>query len=490
MMLAAGAPRVACPERRPQPGRSRTRSRALRAPATCHAHKSSVQPSAFGLRGGVAGALAALLSSREQSGSTAPPPDVDSDTPSKKVLRVRSLFLSDIHLVRFVRRRLRGGCQLGDRPPFQELLARLRRPGALLAPRRAYHAWFHVFGGLAVVTRWLGSRGAARRLLAWAHRTSRAPPSRRRERTFARRLTAHAPCLALRPQGTAGCQAEPLLELLRSVQCDTLYLVGDVVDGWELSSSRVFWPQSHSDVVQKLLRKARRGTRIFYLPGNHDEAVRDFLQDTVIELGNNIIIQQEAVHFTADGRRFLVLHGDRCDLTPHIRTDLNYQLKSLIYRAFQAFNRVIKSTRRRLSLPYWSLASTVNTSVGAAAKLIANYEQALAAEARYQKMDGVICGALHVRWCVPACALLSDDDWRASSAGHIHHAALRDIEGVTYANTGDWVDSMSCLVEQFDGTLQIIRWLDVREQYVGSGKQYREPKSAALDFLEDETTAR
>ena len=296
--------------------------------------------------------------------------------------------------------------------------------------------------------------------------------------------------MPLGPQGTAGCQAEPLLELLRSVQCDTMYLVrrpphtafrccrvltpsrparcpaqvGDVVDGWELSSSRVFWPQTHSDVVQKLLRKARRGTRIFYLPGNHDEAVRDFLQDTVIELGNNIIIQQEAVHFTADGRRFLVLHGDRCDLTPHIRTNLNYQLKSLIYRAFQAFNRVIKSTRRVAGLPYWSLASTVNTSVGAAAKLIANYEQALAAEARYQKMNGVICG-------------------------HIHHAQLREIEGVTYANTGDWVDSCSALVEHFDGRLEVIRWLDVRDQYIGSGKQHREPKSAALDFLDDEEMA-
>lgn len=251
------------------------------------------------------------------------------------------------------------------------------------------------------------------------------------------------------------------MELLRSVSCDTLYLVGDVVDGWELSSNRVYWPQAHSDVVQKLLRKARRGTRVVYTPGNHDEALRDFLQDTNIELGNNIVITQEAVHTTADGRRFLVLHGDRCDLTPHVRTDLHYQMKSLIYRAYQAFNRVIKTTRRLLNLPYWSLASTVNTSVGAAARLISNYEQALAAEARYQGVDGVICG-------------------------HIHHAALRDIDGVTYANTGDWVDSMSGLVEHHDGRLEIIRWLDIRDQYVGAGKHYREPKSASMDFLEDE----
>ena len=246
------------------------------------------------------------------------------------------------------------------------------------------------------------------------------------------------------------------------MQADCIYLVGDIVDGWELSSSRVYWPQAHSDVVQKLLRKARRGTRIVYTPGNHDEALRDFLQDTNIVLGNNIIIQQEAVHFTADGRRFLVLHGDRCDLTPHVRTDLNYQLKSLIYRGYQAFNRVIKNGRRLLNLPYWSLASTVNTSVGAAAKLIANYEQALAAEGRHQRMDGIICG-------------------------HIHHAALKDIDGVTYANTGDWVDSCSALVEHFDGRLEIVRWIEVRDKYVDkNAKRYREPKSAALDFLDDE----
>ncbi len=117
--------------------------------------------------------------------------------------------------------------------------------------------------------------------------------------------------------GTAGCQAEPLLEMLRCVSCDTLYLVGDIVDGWELSSGRVHWPQAHSDVIQKLLKKARKGTRVIYCPGNHDEALRDFIQDSTIELGANVTIQQEATHVTADGRRLLVLHGDRCDLTPH-----------------------------------------------------------------------------------------------------------------------------------------------------------------------------
>ena len=144
-----------------------------------------------------------------------------------------------------------------------------------------------------------------------------------------------------------------------------------------------------------------------------------------------------------------------------VRTDLNYRVKNIIYRLFQFSNRVIKRVRRLLRLPYWSLASTVNTSVAAAAQLIANYEAALANEARCQGVDGVVCG-------------------------HIHHAALRDIDGVLYANTGDWVDSCTALVEHADGRLEVLRWLDMQPHLAlaGSGSSApREPKSAALDFL-------
>jgi len=194
---------------------------------------------------------------------------------------------------------------------------------------------------------------------------------------------------------------------------------------------------------------------VIYLPGNHDEALRDYLQDTTIELGANVVVQTEAYHATADGRRFLVLHGDRCDLTPHVRTNLNYMLKNIIYRLFQWSNRVIKRTRRLLNQPYWSLATTVNESVAAATQLIRNYEEALAGEARYQGVDGCICG-------------------------HIHHAQLRTIDGIVYANTGDWVDSCTALVEHFDGRLEVLRWLDIAHHFP---KGSREPKSAMLDFL-------
>ena len=239
--------------------------------------------------------------------------------------------------------------------------------------------------------------------------------------------------------------------------------MGDIVDGWELSSGRVFWPQAHSDVLQKLLKRARKGCRIVYCPGNHDEALRDFIQDRSMELGENVVVTTEALHTTVDGRRFLVLHGDRCDLTPHVRDDLTYSIKSLIYRMFQAFNRTIKFARRLLRLPYWSLASTVNTNVGAAAKLIKNYEEALAGEARYQEVDGVICG-------------------------HIHHAAIRSIDGVTYANTGDWVDSCTAVVEGFDGQLEVLRWIDLKGKLEQGGKKekapkFKEPKSALIQEL-------
>lgn len=153
-----------------------------------------------------------------------------------------------------------------------------------------------------------------------------------------------------------------------------------------------------------------------------------------------MVVQQEAYHATADGRRFLVLHGDRCDLTPHVRTDLNYMVKNVVYRLFQWSNRVIKRTRQLLNQPYWSLATTVNESVAAAAQLIRNYEEALAGEARYQCVEGVICG-------------------------HIHHAQIRTIDGVVYGNCGDWVDSCTALVEHFDGRLEVVRWLEIAHHF-------------------------
>jgi UDP-2,3-diacylglucosamine pyrophosphatase LpxH len=234
--------------------------------------------------------------------------------------------------------------------------------------------------------------------------------------------------------GTRGCKADLLLEFLRHTRADTLYLVGDIIDGWRLKRSW-YWNQSHNDVVQKLLRKARKGTRVIYVPGNHDEALRDF---TDLQFGG-VMVQMEAIHVTADGRRLLVTHGDHFD---GIVTYAKWL--ALLGDAAYAFalnlNTWFNHLRHRLGLPYWSLSAYLKHRVKNAVEFISDYEQAIAEEARRRHVDGVVCG-------------------------HIHHAEIREINGVLYCNDGDWVESCTALVEHLDGRLEILRWAEMREQF-------------------------
>jgi UDP-2,3-diacylglucosamine pyrophosphatase LpxH len=227
--------------------------------------------------------------------------------------------------------------------------------------------------------------------------------------------------------GTPGCKATLLLDFLRRNDSDALYLVGDIVDGWRLRRSW-YWRQTHNDVVQKVLRKARKGTRVIYIPGNHDEALRDYLGRHF----GGIEVVREAVHTTADGRRFLVLHGDAFDAI--VRTA--GWLAILGDRAYSAaifvntwFNRV----RLALGWPYWSLSNFLKQRVKNAVKYIDSFEASVANEARKRGLDGVICG-------------------------HIHKAEIREIGGVLYCNDGDWVESCTALVEHHDGKLEILDW--------------------------------
>ncbi len=229
--------------------------------------------------------------------------------------------------------------------------------------------------------------------------------------------------------GTRGCQAEMLLDFLRATDSDRLYLVGDIVDGWKLKRSW-YWPQSHNDVIQKLLRKARKGTEVIYLPGNHDEGFREYLG---LEFGR-VRIVNECVHDMLDGRRFLVLHGDQFDVVINYAKWLAF-IGDQAYRTALALNTVFNWGRRRMGFPYWSLSAYLKHKVKNAVEFIGNYETALAEEARRRGVDGVICG-------------------------HIHHAEKRDIGGVTYLNDGDWVESCTALVEHMDGRLEILRWAD------------------------------
>ena len=229
--------------------------------------------------------------------------------------------------------------------------------------------------------------------------------------------------------GTRGCQAERLLEFLRWHDADLVYLVGDIVDGWALRSGW-YWPQAHNDVVQKLLRKARKGARIVYVPGNHDEVLRDYYGT---HFGGIEVVENE-IHHGADGRRYLVTHGDQFDLVvQHARWLALAGDKA--YDFAISVNRVFNAARRRLGFRYWSLSRWAKLKVKNAVNYIGDFERALANEAHRRGADGVICG-------------------------HIHHPAITDHFGVRYINCGDWVESCTAIAEHADGRFEIIAWTD------------------------------
>jgi UDP-2,3-diacylglucosamine pyrophosphatase LpxH len=230
--------------------------------------------------------------------------------------------------------------------------------------------------------------------------------------------------------GTSGCQAKRLLEFLKATESDKLYLVGDIVDGWQLKR-RWYWHQTHNDVVQLVMKKAKKGTKVIFVPGNHDEAVRQFIG---LDFGG-IKIRDELVHTCADGKRMLVLHGDRFDGVIACAKWLAYVGDSL-YTMILKFNQYYNAWRARSGLPYWSLSQYLKLKVKNAVSYITSFETALAEEARKQGVDGIICG-------------------------HIHKPEIRDIDGILYCNDGDWVESLSALVEEADGELRLIDWQEV-----------------------------
>jgi UDP-2,3-diacylglucosamine pyrophosphatase LpxH len=227
--------------------------------------------------------------------------------------------------------------------------------------------------------------------------------------------------------GTKGCQADLLLDFLRYHEADTIYLVGDIVDGWRLRAGW-YWPQTHNDVVQKLLRKGRKGARIVYLPGNHDEFLRDYY-------GNHfggIEVMETAIHEAADGRRYLVIHGDVFDVVVRHAKWLAF-LGDGAYTSALGINTYLNWVRRKLGFPYWSLSQWAKLKVKNAVNFIGRFEEAVATEARRHKVDGVICG-------------------------HIHHATMHGNFGVDYINCGDWVESCTAVVEHEDGRFELIDW--------------------------------
>lgn len=229
--------------------------------------------------------------------------------------------------------------------------------------------------------------------------------------------------------GARGCQAHLILDMLRHVEADTIYLVGDIIDGWRLRSGW-YWPQTHNDVVQKLLRKVRRGARMVFVPGNHDEFARQFFGLTF----GGIEIKRRAIHVAADGKRYLVIHGDEFDVVVRHSKWLAF-FGDWAYDFALFVNTHFNEARRWLGLPYWSFSAWAKLKVKNAVNFIGSFERELAGEARKRGVDGVVCG-------------------------HIHHPVIRQMEGVIYVNAGDFVESCSLVVEHYDGRFEVLRWKD------------------------------
>jgi UDP-2,3-diacylglucosamine pyrophosphatase LpxH len=242
--------------------------------------------------------------------------------------------------------------------------------------------------------------------------------------------------------GTRGCNARMLIDFLDSTDSETMYLVGDIIDGWRLRKTW-YWPALHNDIVWRVMKRARRGTRVVYIPGNHDEMFRQFAGMTF----GGIEIRRKAIHTTADGRKLLVLHGDEFDAVVMCHRWLAF-LGDAAYGLLLRLNVGINAVRRRFDLPYWSIAKHAKHKVKNAVEFISRYEEAVAHEAVVRGVDGVVCG-------------------------HIHTAETRDFDGVSYYNDGDWVEGCTALVEHFDGRMEVLHWADeiaARRQAAGPSR--------------------
>ena len=229
--------------------------------------------------------------------------------------------------------------------------------------------------------------------------------------------------------GTKGCNAAMLIDFLDSTDSETMYLVGDIIDGWRMKK-RFYWPAAHNDIVWRVMKRARRGTRVVYIPGNHDEMFRQF---TGMNFGG-VEIRRKAIHDTADGRKLLVIHGDEFDAIMLAHRWLAY-VGDAAYEMLMRCNHLVNKVRSLLGKPYWSLSKTAKHKVKNAVAFISRFEEVVAHEAGRRSVDGVVCG-------------------------HIHNAEAREIAGIAYYNDGDWVEGCTALVEHFDGRMEILHWAD------------------------------
>ncbi len=234
--------------------------------------------------------------------------------------------------------------------------------------------------------------------------------------------------------GTRGCRAAFLADFLKSVDCQSMFLVGDIVDGWKLRKSW-YWDAAHDEVLRMVLGHAKRGAQVTYVPGNHDEMFRAWLPFGLEVAG--IKLRRQAEHVTATGKRILVMHGDEFDSVVRYAKFLAL-LGDWAYRVALNLNTTFNLVRRRLGYPYWSLSQWLKRQVKEAVKAIDRFETAIADDARTRGFDGVVCG-------------------------HIHHAEMRTVRGVDYMNDGDWVESCTALVEHHDGRFELLDWAAINQ---------------------------
>ena len=233
--------------------------------------------------------------------------------------------------------------------------------------------------------------------------------------------------------GTKGCNHELLIDFLDHTDSDTMYLVGDIIDGWRLKK-KFYWPPAHNDIVWRILKRAKRGTRIVYIPGNHDEMFRQF---SGLNFGG-VEIRRAAFHETADGRRLMVLHGDEFDTIMLAHRWLAF-VGDTLYHLLMSLNIGVNWVRQRFGLSYWSLSKMAKHKVKNAVEFISRFEQLVARAAAERGVDGVVCG-------------------------HIHTAEIREIGGVAYYNDGDWVEGCTALVEHFDGRMEVLHWAEIMKE--------------------------
>lgn len=241
--------------------------------------------------------------------------------------------------------------------------------------------------------------------------------------------------------GSRDSRANELLQFLAAVEVDYLFLVGDIIDFWSLRKS-FYWPQSHNDVVRAILGKAREGARVIYVPGNHDEEMREFCGSVF----GNLEIRRKYVHSTADGRELMVMHGDEFDAAVKCSPWLA-RLGGGAYDLAMRLNRTVNAIRHSLKLPYWSFANYLKLRLKNAVRYVDAFERAAAQAAAQRNLHGIVCG-------------------------HIHRAGMRTIDGVLYCNDGDWVESCTALVEDMNGRLAVWSWA-------------HEARTAALEDLVD-----